>query len=115
MTTGAAYDLAQSFGSKHSLSAKPRQAKAFCGAIAGFTLVGMSMNFFGLNPMKMLVFSGSVQGFSTPPLMLIIMLLTNRRSVMGNRVNGTRINVLGWITAAAIVAATAGFVLVSLR
>jgi NRAMP (natural resistance-associated macrophage protein)-like metal ion transporter len=115
MTTGAAYDLAQSFGWKHSLSAKPREAKAFYAAITGFTLVGMSMNFFGLNPMRMLVFSGIVQGFSTPPLMLIIMLLTNRRSVMGDRVNGTALNVLGWITTAAIFAATAGLVVVSVR
>lgn len=107
MTTGAAYDLAQTAGWKHSLHAKPRQAKAFYAAIAGFTLVGMSMNFFGLNPMKMLVFSGIVQGFSTPPLMLIIMLLTNRRSVMGDRVNGRAINALGWVTTAAIFAATA--------
>jgi NRAMP (natural resistance-associated macrophage protein)-like metal ion transporter len=110
MTTGAAYDLAQSFGWKHSLSAKPREAKKFYAAIVGFTLVGMCINFFGLNPMRMLVFSGIVQGFSTPPLLLMIMILTNRRSLMGDRVNGTGLNVLGWLTTAAIFAATAGLV-----
>jgi NRAMP (natural resistance-associated macrophage protein)-like metal ion transporter len=106
MTTGAAYDLSQSLGWKHSLSARPRQAKKFYAAIVGFTLVGMSMNFFGVNPMRMLVFSGIVQGFSTPPLLLMIMILTNRKSLMGDRVNGTALNVLGWITTAAIFAAS---------
>jgi len=67
----------------------------FYAAIAGFTLLGIGMNFLGFNPMKALVGSGIVQGFSTPPLLLLIMLMTNRRSIMGNRVNGRWINVLG--------------------
>ena len=46
------------------------------------------MNFLGFNPMKALVWSGIVQGFSTPPLMLLILLMTNNRAVMGERVNG---------------------------
>ena len=47
----------------------------------------MCMNFFGFNPMKALVFAGVVQGFSTPPLLLLIMLMTNSSSVMGDRTN----------------------------
>jgi Mn2+/Fe2+ NRAMP family transporter len=108
MTTGAAYDLCQSFGWKHSLHARPAQAKKFYLAISGFTLVAMGLNFLGFNPMKALVWSGVVQGFSTPPLMLLIMLMTNNRRIMGVRVNGKAINILGWITVAAIFAASIG-------
>jgi Mn2+/Fe2+ NRAMP family transporter len=111
MTTGAAYDLAQTVGWKYGLHAKPREAKKFYAAIVGFTLVGVCMNFFGLNPMHFLVWSGVVQGFSTPPLMLLIMLLTNNRRLMGDRVNGRAINILGWLTTAAIFAATIGLVI----
>ncbi|HKG46229.1 MAG TPA: Nramp family divalent metal transporter [Pyrinomonadaceae bacterium] len=110
MTTGAAYDLCQVVGWKHSLHAKPSEAKKFYGAIAVFTLLAMSMNFLGFNPMKALVFSGVVQGFSTPPLLLLIMLMTNNRKIMGNRVNTFWLNVLGWITTGAIFAATIGLV-----
>ena len=110
MTTGAAYDLCQVIGWKHSLHAKPSEAKKFYGAIAVFTLLAMSMNFLGFNPMKALVFSGVVQGFSTPPLLLLIMLMTNNRKIMGNRVNTFWLNVLGWITTGAIFAATIGLV-----
>jgi len=111
MTTGAAYDLCQVVGWKHSLHAKPREAKKFYAAIGGFTVLAMGMNFLGFNPMKALVYSGIVQGFSTPPLLLLIMLMTNNRKIMGDRVNGLGLNILGWITVAAIFAATAGLVL----
>jgi NRAMP (natural resistance-associated macrophage protein)-like metal ion transporter len=110
MTTGAAYSLAQVMGWRHTLHAKPRHARRFYLTITTITLVGMSLNFLGLNPMKMLVWAGIVQGFTTPPLLLLIMLLTNRRSVMGNRVNGRGLNVLGWLTTGAVFAATAGLV-----
>ncbi|HEX2271693.1 MAG TPA: Nramp family divalent metal transporter [Pyrinomonadaceae bacterium] len=110
MTTGAAYDLAQVMGWKHSLHAKPSEAKEFYLAIVAFTFLGMGMNFLGFNPMKALVFSGVVQGFSTPPLLLLIMLMTNNRKIMGEQRNGLGMNVLGWVTTAAIFAATAGLV-----
>jgi Mn2+/Fe2+ NRAMP family transporter len=106
MTVGAAYDIAQTAGWAHGLHAKPRQAKKFYFAIAGFTAVAAAMNFFGFNPMKVLVWSGIVQGFSTPPLLLMIMLLTNDRSVMGDRTNGIGMNILGWLTTLLITAAT---------
>ncbi|HKO00953.1 MAG TPA: divalent metal cation transporter, partial [Thermoanaerobaculia bacterium] len=63
MTTGAAYDLAQTVGWKHGLSVKARDAKPFYIAIVVVTLAGAAVNFIGLNPMKVLVWSGIVQGF----------------------------------------------------
>lgn len=111
MTTGAAYDLAQTMGWRHGLSDRPRDAKAFYATIVGFTVVAVGINFIGLNPMKVLVWAGIVQGFSTPPLLLLIMLMTNRRDIMGEQVNGRGINVLGWATTATVFAATAGLVI----
>ncbi len=110
MTTGAAYDLCQVMGWKSSLHAKPSQAKKFYACIAVFTVIAMCLNFLGFNPMKALVYSGIVQGFSTPPLLLLIMLMTNNRKIMGDRVNTRGMNILGWITTLAIFAATAGLV-----
>jgi NRAMP (natural resistance-associated macrophage protein)-like metal ion transporter len=111
MTAGAAYDLGQALGWKNcSLHAKPRQAKKFYVAVAGFTGIAVVLNFFGLNPMKALVWAGIVQGFSTPPLLLLIMLITNNRNIMGDKVNTLPMNVLGWTTTAAIFLATAGLV-----
>jgi Mn2+/Fe2+ NRAMP family transporter len=110
MTTGAAYDLVQSLGWHHSLHAKFHEAKGFYLTIAGVTAVAIGLNFLGLNPMKALVWSGVVQGFSTPPLLLLIMVMTNRPAIMGDRVNSRGMNLLGWITTAAIFLASIGLV-----
>lgn len=110
MTTGAAYDLCQVMGWKSSLHAKPKEAKKFYALIVGFTVLAVAMNFIGFNPMKALVYSGIVQGFSTPPLLLLIMLMTSNRGIMGDKVNTPALNVLGWITVLAIFGASAGLV-----
>jgi NRAMP (natural resistance-associated macrophage protein)-like metal ion transporter len=111
MTTGAAYDLAQALGWKSGLGAMPMEAKKFYIAVVVFTVAAIAINFVGFNPMKMLVWSGIVQGFSTPPLMLLIMFMTNNRALMGKRVNSRSINVLGWITTVSIFLATIGLVM----
>ena len=108
MTTGAAYDLCQVMGWKSSLHARPKQARHFYVATAPLRRSRSALNFLGFNPMKALVWSGIVQGFSTPPLMLLILLMTNNRAIMGERVNSRRTNVLGWITVAAIFSASIG-------
>jgi Mn2+/Fe2+ NRAMP family transporter len=111
MTTGAAHDLCQSTGWKNGLYRKPAEAKKFYVVIAIFTFIAMGLNFFGINPMRALVLAGIVQGFSTPPLMLLIMRMTNNPAIMGKRVNGRAINILGWITTIAIFAASVGLVI----
>jgi hypothetical protein len=42
-----------------------------------FTALAVGLNALGFNPMKALVYSGIVQGFSTPPLLLLIMLISD--------------------------------------
>jgi Mn2+/Fe2+ NRAMP family transporter len=110
MTTGAAYDLCQTVGWKYSLHARPARAGKFYAAIACFSAVALGLNFIGVNPMIALVWAGIVQGFSTPPLMLLILLMTNNRAIMGERANGKDLKILGWITTVAIFAATVGLV-----
>jgi NRAMP (natural resistance-associated macrophage protein)-like metal ion transporter len=106
MTTGAAYDLAQGLGKPSSLNAKPREAPLFYATIAIVTSLAVLLNLLGVNPIKALVWSGIVQGFSVPPLLLLMMLMTNDRNVMGDRVNTRWTNILGWITTAATFCAT---------
>ncbi|KAA0124954.1 divalent metal cation transporter [Methylobacterium sp. P1-11] len=106
MTTGAAYDLVQGIGRDGSLHARPREAKLFYGTIAAVTVAAVGLNFLGFNPMRALVWSGIVQGFSVPPLLLLLMLMTNDPAVMGGRINGWLTNLLGWATTAVTFLAT---------
>ncbi|QAY79631.1 divalent metal cation transporter [Sphingosinicella sp. BN140058] len=98
MTTGAAYDVVQGLGREGSLHDQPDQNRLFYAIIALVTAAAVGMNFLGFNPMKALVWSGIVQGFSVPPLLLLMMLLTNSRTVVGARTNGRVTNILGWAT-----------------
>ena len=111
MTIGAAYDVCQTFGWRHGLHAKAREAKKFYVAIVLFTLLAMCLNFFGINPMKALVWAGIVQGFSTPFLLLLVMLITNNKKIMGRWVNTRPMNILGWATTVAIFAAMIGLLI----
>jgi NRAMP (natural resistance-associated macrophage protein)-like metal ion transporter len=110
MTVGAAYDLCQTFGIKHGLHVAPREARGFYVVIVIITGIAMAMNFLGLNPIKTLVWAGIVQGLTTPLLMLMLMRMTNDRHIMGHWVNTRILNLLGWLTTAAIFAAAAGLV-----
>lgn len=107
MTTGAAYDLVQGIGKDGTLHHKVSEAKLFYAVILVVTVIAAGLNFLGFNPMRALVISGIVQGFSVPPLLLMMMLMTNDRGMMGERRNGRLLNVVGWATTAATFAATA--------
>jgi NRAMP (natural resistance-associated macrophage protein)-like metal ion transporter len=107
MTTGAAYDLVQGTGREGNLHARPGEAKLFYATIAAVTVLAAALNFLGFNPMRALVWSGIVQGFSVPPLLFLMMRMTNDRAVMGERVNGRLTNLLGWTTTLVTFAATA--------
>src|SRR3954454_6671146 len=85
----------------------------FYATIATVTFSAVLLNFLGLNPMKMLVWSGIVQGFSVPPLLCLMMLMTNDSKVVGARVNSRLTNTLGWITTAIASAAAACLVVSS--
>jgi len=110
MTAGAAYDLCQIVGWRSTLDAPPKKAGQFYIAIAGFTTVAVLLNFLGVNPMKALVYSGIVQGLSTPPLLLLILLMTSSRKLMGDEVNSAGMSALGWATLIATFLPAAGLV-----
>lgn len=111
MTTGAAYDIVQGIGREGSLHEAPSENKLFYGIIAIVTVVAVGLNFLGFNPMRVLVWSGIVQGFSVPPLLLLMMILTNRKNVVGARTNGRWTNTLGWATTLITFLCTAALVL----
>jgi Mn2+/Fe2+ NRAMP family transporter len=52
-------------------------------AISHSTLIGVAINFVGLDPIKALVWSAVINGVVSAPLMAIIMLMAMRRGVMG--------------------------------
>jgi Mn2+/Fe2+ NRAMP family transporter len=60
--------------------------------------------------MQVLVWAGVVQGFSTPPLLLLIVLMTGDHRIMGDQVNGLPLSVLAWATTVFVFAISGGLV-----
>ncbi|HEX3968934.1 MAG TPA: Nramp family divalent metal transporter [Edaphobacter sp.] len=97
-----------------SLNLKPHLARNFYAVIALSILVGLAFDFAGLNAIKMLFWSAILNGLLAPPLVIMVVLLTSDRKVMGDRVNSRSMKVLGWACALVMSTAAVGL-LVSLR
>jgi NRAMP (natural resistance-associated macrophage protein)-like metal ion transporter len=108
LTTGAAYAIAETFQWKGGLHHTPEHAKEFYAVIALATCVALAIGFSGINPINALFWAGLIMGLLAPPLMIVIMLITNNRKLMGDQKNGIGVNILGWGTAVAISGATLG-------
>lgn len=88
-----------------SLNLKPRLAQKFYAIIAVSIVVGLTFDFARLNAVKMLFWSAILNGMLAPPLVVMVVLLTSDRRVMGNRVNSWSMKWLGWVCAAIMSAA----------
>jgi NRAMP (natural resistance-associated macrophage protein)-like metal ion transporter len=111
LTGSIAYAVAESFGWKYGLDRKPRQARHFYAIIAVSTIVGMLINFIGINPIRALFWTAVINGLIAPPLLLIIMMVANNRKIMHKRVNGRGANIIGWIATVVMFAAAIGMIL----
>ena len=96
-----------------SLNMKPRLAPRFYAVIGVSIIVGLCFDFARLNAVKMLFWSAILNGLLAPPLVVMVVLLTSDRKVMGSRVNSRALQVLGWICAIIMTTAAVGL-LVSL-
>jgi NRAMP (natural resistance-associated macrophage protein)-like metal ion transporter len=97
-----------------SLNIKPGLASKFYAVIAVAIVVGLALDFAGLNAVKMLFWSAILNGLLAPPLVIMVVLLTSDRKVMGNRKNSRGMQLLGW-TCAILMSAAAIGLLISLR
>jgi NRAMP (natural resistance-associated macrophage protein)-like metal ion transporter len=111
LTGSSAYAVCEAFGGRYGFNQKLHHAKLFYGVIVGSTLVGMLINFVGVNPIRVLFLAAIINGFLAPPLLVVIMLIANNRRVMRDRVNGRWLNILGWTTTVVMFAAAVALVL----
>ncbi len=95
LTGGASYVLAALFAWKTGIGEKPRRAPKFYIAMAAATLVAVGLDFTGLSAVQLLVGSAVLSGLLAPPLMVIILLVTNNEKLMAGHTNSRLMNVLG--------------------
>lgn len=98
LSASASYAFSEAFGWKEGLYRKFKQAHGFYGVITFATLLGLMINFVGINPIKALIWTAVLNGIVTPPLILIIVKIANDKKIMGKHVNGVWSNLLGGAT-----------------
>lgn len=91
----ASYAMSESFGWKVGLYRKLKEANAFYGIIIISTFLGVALNFVGIDPIKALLFSAVVNGMVAPVILILIVLISSNKKVMGDRVNHPIATVLG--------------------
>jgi Mn2+/Fe2+ NRAMP family transporter len=79
LTGSAAYAIAEAQGWRRGLNERPLRAKLFYGVITLSTLLGMLINFIGVNPMTALFWTAVINGFLAPPVLVVVMLIANNR------------------------------------
>lgn len=113
LTTSAAFGMADAFGWHASLDAKPGRAREFYAVIVAATAVGVAINFLGINPIQALVVTAILNGLLAPILLILVMLVSNNRKIMGERTNGRMLNIVGWATTLTMAVAAIGLIVVS--
>ncbi|HEY5629626.1 MAG TPA: divalent metal cation transporter [Candidatus Limnocylindrales bacterium] len=98
LTGAAAYGVSEAFGWKSGLDRAPTKAPQFYAVIAIATVLGTAINFLGINPISALVITATINGLLAPPLLVLVMIVSNNRKIMGDRTNGRWLNVIGWLT-----------------
>jgi NRAMP (natural resistance-associated macrophage protein)-like metal ion transporter len=107
----AAYAVAETFRWPSSLESKPDRAPRFYGVLVVATLIGISLNFLGLNPIRALFLSAVLNGIVAAPLMIILMLISTDRRVVGEFQPPVHLRIVGWIATVCMFLSSLAFVM----
>ncbi|MFN8114824.1 MAG: divalent metal cation transporter [Bacteroidia bacterium] len=104
------YIFTETFGWEQGLDKKFHEAKGFYVIIAISLLLGLSLNYVGISPIKALIYTAILYGITAPVLIAIILHISNNKTIMGEFVNDKLTNILGF--AALIIMALAAGLLI---
>jgi Mn2+/Fe2+ NRAMP family transporter len=107
------YIITESFGWKEGLDKKFHNAKAFYIIMSMSLILGLSLNYIGISPIKALIYSAILYGLTAPVLIVIILHISNNKKIMGKNTNGKISNILG--SAALVLMTIAGMLLVYMQ
>lgn len=105
----AAYGVAEAFRWRASLESKPRVAPRFYFIISAATVIGLGLNFVGLDPIRALYWSAIVNGISAAPLMATLMIMSASRAIVREFTLPLYLRIVGWAATAVMSLASVVF------
>jgi Mn2+/Fe2+ NRAMP family transporter len=109
----AAYAVSEAAQWRGTLEDKPQFSRKFYALITAAMLLGLGIDFLGLNAVKMLFYSAVLNGVLAPPLIILVILLTSNPHVMGQRVSSRPLKFVGWVTVVVMIGAGIGMFILS--
>lgn len=96
----SSYAISESLGWRQGLSKKLKSAYGFYGVIIISMLIGLSLNFIGMNPIDALIYSAIANGIVAPLVLIPIVLISSNKKIMGTWTNRITTTFIGWVVVA---------------
>jgi Mn2+/Fe2+ NRAMP family transporter len=90
--------MAGLLGRETGFSRPIRKAPTFYGLVLLGTLGGAALSLLGINPIRLLIFVAVINGVAAAPFLILVMLVSGDRKIMGDYINGRLARTLGWGT-----------------
>ncbi|MBZ5641145.1 MAG: divalent metal cation transporter [Acidobacteriia bacterium] len=111
----AAYAVAELFHWRASLDHKPGQAPKFYAVLAIAIIMGIGLNFLGIDPIRALYLSAVLNGIVAVPLMFLIMLMAANTAVVRQFRLPAYLRIAGWFATGAMLMASVFFIASAIR
>ncbi len=98
LSGSAAYAVSEAFSWNASLNLKIKKAYGFYGVIIIATLIGLIINFVGIDPVKALIYTAVLNGIAAVPLLFLIIKISTDDKIMGEFKSGWLSKALLWLT-----------------
>ena len=98
LSGSAAYAVSEAVNWESGLNLKLKKAHGFYGIITIATIIGLIINFVGINPVKALVYSAVLNGIAAVPLIFLIIKISSNEKIMGENKSGVLSKIILWIT-----------------
>jgi NRAMP (natural resistance-associated macrophage protein)-like metal ion transporter len=106
----AAYAVGEALHWPCSLERQAKHAKGFYAILCAAILIGLCLNLLNVNPIKALFWTAVINGVTSGPIMVMVMLMATSKKVMGDLTISPRPRILGWLaTVTMIIAAITMF------
>jgi len=105
LSGSAAYSVAEAFSWKASLNLRFKKAKGFYVIIIAASVIGLLLNFIGVDPVKALVYAAVLNGVAAVPLIFLILKISANEKIMGEYKSKWLSKTILWVTFIAMGAA----------
>jgi NRAMP (natural resistance-associated macrophage protein)-like metal ion transporter len=105
LSGSASYAVSEAFKWSEGLNLKLTKAHGFYGVITIATLIGLLINFIGIDPIQALVVTAVINAVVAVPLVFLVAKIAGSKKIMGEYKSGWLSNIFVWLTFGAMAAA----------